>query len=277
MGARSTSRGASSSSSQLLATADGRVLEREEIYQRVWGYTMAHGDRSVDVFVRKLRSKFQQVSPDYNYIHTHFGVGYRFSAERAGEQPALVPLRPAPRRRRPCRSRRPRASRARRRSRARVRLTSQPPGPTSLSSMSLETARNVGIIVLLGLVVWLAPGGGEGASFISQLLNAIFIVADGARLRDPLSPVPRRDLLARRPMALRPVRGRRRRDRDRVGIAPAVRDRRRRDPLVRARSGPRRTRCTSSGSATARTPEPAPPARFALTIARRLSQTRVEP
>ena len=65
----------------LLATAEGRVLEREEIYQRVWGYTMAHGDRSVDVFVRKLRSKFQQASPGWNYIHTHFGVGYRFGAE----------------------------------------------------------------------------------------------------------------------------------------------------------------------------------------------------
>jgi DNA-binding response OmpR family regulator len=66
----------------LLASAEGRVLEREEIYQRVWGYTMAHGDRSVDVFVRKLRSKFQQASPDWSYIHTHFGVGYRFGAER---------------------------------------------------------------------------------------------------------------------------------------------------------------------------------------------------
>ena len=68
----------------LLSAAGGRVLEREEIYQRVWGYTMAHGDRSVDVFVRKLRAKLQQASPDYNYIHTHFGVGYRFAAERAG-------------------------------------------------------------------------------------------------------------------------------------------------------------------------------------------------
>ncbi|HUR86289.1 MAG TPA: response regulator transcription factor [Solirubrobacteraceae bacterium] len=72
---------------QLLAAADGRVLEREEIYQRVWGYTMAHGDRSVDVFVRKLRSKLQQASPDWNYIHTHFGVGYRFAAEPAGGVP----------------------------------------------------------------------------------------------------------------------------------------------------------------------------------------------
>ena len=78
---------------QLLAAAQGRVLEREEIYQRVWGYTMAHGDRSVDVFVRKLRSKFQQVSPDWNYIHTHFGVGYRFAAEPAGERRRRCPPR----------------------------------------------------------------------------------------------------------------------------------------------------------------------------------------
>ncbi|HVF77435.1 MAG TPA: response regulator transcription factor [Solirubrobacteraceae bacterium] len=70
---------------QLLAAAEGRVLEREEIYQRVWGYTMAHGDRSVDVFVRKLRSKLLRVSPDWFYIHTHFGVGYRFAAELAVE------------------------------------------------------------------------------------------------------------------------------------------------------------------------------------------------
>lgn len=42
--------------------------------------------------------------------------------------------------------------------------------------MSIETVRNIAIIVLLALVVWLAPGGGESASFISQLLNAIFIV-----------------------------------------------------------------------------------------------------
>jgi len=74
----------------LLSGAGGRVLEREEIYQRVWGYTMAHGDRSVDVFVRKLRAKLQQASPDWNYIHTHFGVGYRFAAERSGEQPVTV-------------------------------------------------------------------------------------------------------------------------------------------------------------------------------------------
>src|SRR3954447_14981486 len=65
----------------LLASADGRVLEREEIYQRVWGYAMARGDRSVDVFVRKRRQKLDKASPGWRYIHTHFGVGYRFSPE----------------------------------------------------------------------------------------------------------------------------------------------------------------------------------------------------
>ena len=64
---------------QLLAGVPGQVLEREEIYQRVWGYAMAHGDRSVDVFVRKLRQKLQRISPEWRYIHTHFGIGYRFA------------------------------------------------------------------------------------------------------------------------------------------------------------------------------------------------------
>jgi DNA-binding response OmpR family regulator len=64
-----------------LALAESRVLEREDIYQRVWGYTMARGDRSVDVFVRKLRAKLEAVSPGWRYVHTHFGVGYRFGPE----------------------------------------------------------------------------------------------------------------------------------------------------------------------------------------------------
>ena len=65
----------------LLAQSD-RVLRREEIYERVWGYAMAHGDRSVDVFVRKLRQKLRVASREWSYIHTHFGVGYRFAPER---------------------------------------------------------------------------------------------------------------------------------------------------------------------------------------------------
>ena len=60
------------------------MLRREEIYERVWGYAMAHGDRSVDVFVRKLRQKLRTASPEWSYIHTHFGVGYRFAPEPEG-------------------------------------------------------------------------------------------------------------------------------------------------------------------------------------------------
>jgi two-component system response regulator RegX3 len=68
----------------LLAEERGQVLEREQIYQRVWGYAMAHGDRSVDVFVRKLRKKLESLSPRWTYIHTHFGIGYRFDPEPGG-------------------------------------------------------------------------------------------------------------------------------------------------------------------------------------------------
>jgi DNA-binding response OmpR family regulator len=66
---------------QLLAGARGQVIPREEIYERVWGYSMAHGDRSVDVFIRKLRLKLDKLSPRWRYIHTHFGIGYRLAAE----------------------------------------------------------------------------------------------------------------------------------------------------------------------------------------------------
>jgi DNA-binding response OmpR family regulator len=67
----------------LLAATTGRVVPRERVYERVWGYAMAHGDRSVDVFVRKLRKKLETASPGWTYLHTHFGVGYRFDAQEA--------------------------------------------------------------------------------------------------------------------------------------------------------------------------------------------------
>jgi DNA-binding response OmpR family regulator len=78
-----------------LAQHAGKVLERDEIYQRVWGYSMIHGDRSVDVFVRKLRSKLRQRSAGWEYIHTHFGIGYRFDPQplqSGGEAPPEAPV-----------------------------------------------------------------------------------------------------------------------------------------------------------------------------------------
>jgi len=68
----------------LLALAErrNRVVPRGELYEIVWRRRMAYRDRSVDVFVRKLRLKLSIAAPGWVYIHTHFGVGYRFAPER---------------------------------------------------------------------------------------------------------------------------------------------------------------------------------------------------
>jgi hypothetical protein len=53
---------------------------------------MAHGDRSVDVFIRKVRQKLEKASSGWNYIHTHFGVGYRFDPEPRDASAAAGPV-----------------------------------------------------------------------------------------------------------------------------------------------------------------------------------------
>jgi DNA-binding response OmpR family regulator len=68
---------------ELLARAGGEVLAREEIYECLWGGAMIRNDRSVDVFVHKLRRKLESASPSWRYVHTHFGIGYRLAAESA--------------------------------------------------------------------------------------------------------------------------------------------------------------------------------------------------
>jgi DNA-binding response OmpR family regulator len=73
-----------------LAERRDRVVTRPEIYSLVWQGQMAYRDRSVDVFVRKLRRKLENAAPGWTYIHTHFGVGYRFSPERVTRPAASV-------------------------------------------------------------------------------------------------------------------------------------------------------------------------------------------
>jgi len=63
-----------------LARAEGKPMPRERLYREVWGYEMMRGDRSVDVFVRKVRQKLAAARPGMSYIQTHYGVGYRFEA-----------------------------------------------------------------------------------------------------------------------------------------------------------------------------------------------------
>ena len=62
----------------VLARAQGKPLARNRIYREAWGYEMMAGDRSVDVFVRKVRQKLRSALPDTDFIITHHGVGYRF-------------------------------------------------------------------------------------------------------------------------------------------------------------------------------------------------------
>jgi DNA-binding response OmpR family regulator len=65
-----------------LARRADRIMAREELFSLVWGREMRPGDRSVDVYVRKLRVKLQNALPAWRFIHTHFGFGYRLAAEQ---------------------------------------------------------------------------------------------------------------------------------------------------------------------------------------------------
>lgn len=61
----------------------GRIVPREELYERVWGRPLRREDRSVDVYVHRLRRKLTTALPDRTCIHTHFGFGYRLEVERS--------------------------------------------------------------------------------------------------------------------------------------------------------------------------------------------------
>jgi DNA-binding winged helix-turn-helix (wHTH) protein len=54
----------------------------------VWGGELRPGDRSVDVYVSKLRGKLETSMPDRRFIHTHPGFGYRFQPQAAREATA---------------------------------------------------------------------------------------------------------------------------------------------------------------------------------------------
>src|SRR3984893_7907627 len=72
-----------------LARRADRIMAREELFHLVWGRDMRPGDRSVDVYVRKLRVKLEQALPEWRFIHTHFGFGYRLSAEHSQNSDGL--------------------------------------------------------------------------------------------------------------------------------------------------------------------------------------------
>ena len=58
------------------------MLTRDELLQRVWGRRASHRDRTVDVFVRKLREKIDHRAPRHTFLQTRYGVGYKLEPER---------------------------------------------------------------------------------------------------------------------------------------------------------------------------------------------------
>ncbi|MDX6691232.1 MAG: hypothetical protein QOG15_2689 [Solirubrobacteraceae bacterium] len=76
----------------LVRRKDG-IVSRAQLYEQVWGGELREGDRSIDVYVHKLRSKLERAMPARRFIHTHVGFGYRFSAEPL--HPFHTPASPA--------------------------------------------------------------------------------------------------------------------------------------------------------------------------------------
>lgn len=60
-----------------LALDRGRVTTRDELLQKLWGRREAHRDRTVDVFVRRLREKIDKRASTHTFVQTRYGVGYK--------------------------------------------------------------------------------------------------------------------------------------------------------------------------------------------------------
>ena len=71
-----------------LASRSDRIMSRDELYFTVWGRHPRNGDRSLDVYVSRLRSKLATALPEQSFIHTHNGIGYRFSPGEGAERAA---------------------------------------------------------------------------------------------------------------------------------------------------------------------------------------------
>jgi DNA-binding response OmpR family regulator len=55
-------------------------MTRDELLQKIWGRRQTRRDRTVDVFVRKLRDKIDACEPRHTFIQTRYGVGYKLEA-----------------------------------------------------------------------------------------------------------------------------------------------------------------------------------------------------
>jgi DNA-binding response OmpR family regulator len=63
-----------------LALEPGRVATRDELLQKIWGRRETHRDRTVDVFVGRLREKIDRRASKHTFVQTRYGVGYKLEA-----------------------------------------------------------------------------------------------------------------------------------------------------------------------------------------------------
>ena len=66
-----------------LVRSQGGIVSRRDLYEQVWGGALREGDRSIDVYVHKVRVKLETALPGMRFIHTHVGFGYRFAPEQS--------------------------------------------------------------------------------------------------------------------------------------------------------------------------------------------------
>ena len=74
-----------------LALDRGRVVTRDELLQKLWGRRESHRDRTVDVFVRRLREKVDRRAPRHTFIQTRYGVGYRLEPVAKDAESSTAP------------------------------------------------------------------------------------------------------------------------------------------------------------------------------------------
>ncbi|GAB4262390.1 winged helix-turn-helix domain-containing protein [Thermincola ferriacetica] len=62
----------------LMARHNGKVFTREEILNRIWGYDFTGETRAVDSHIKRIRQKIEKIPGAPEYLHTVWGLGYRF-------------------------------------------------------------------------------------------------------------------------------------------------------------------------------------------------------
>ena len=146
-------------------------MQREEIYQRVWGYAMVHGDRSVDVFVRKLRQKLERASPRLA-LHPHalrdrLPVRGRAASRRRGRAEVAPVAGAASAARSPAVAAAEAAPARRSLRRAGAAIVRGPWARTATRTSATSRSSS-----LLAVAVWKLPGGGTAPTTISATSSA---------------------------------------------------------------------------------------------------------